>query len=337
MHSITRYLVTVSLTTFFATLASAGNLPEIRVFGSADEVIAEYKKADYWGRIEKGTTISVPPYLTVATSPTWDKQAASLPLAVKKELFYRSLLPLVLYSNEVILEERERLVAFADRPGAGDREWLADIAVRYRMIDDGDALPDGEALATLVSELLERVDAVPPSLALGQAAYESGYGTSRFAREGNAFFGQWTYGGKGMQPKEKRASKGNYAVAAYEWPLDSVRGYMQNLNSHRAYKELRDKRAAARSEGRMPSGAELAETLRSYSEKGATYVETLKGVMSVNELALADSATLRKQQVVVIVDVPTVGEVDKKKAELESMRKSGELETVLSRMGVSLN
>jgi hypothetical protein len=81
----------------------------------------------------------------------------------------------------------------------------------------------------------------PLLLALGQGAYESGYGTSRFALEGNSFFGQWTYGGKGMQPKEKRAAKGNYGVAAYTWPLDSVRSYMMNLNTHRAYSEFTHK------------------------------------------------------------------------------------------------
>jgi Bax protein len=182
-----------------------------------------------------------------------------------------------------------------------------------------------------------RVDVVPPSLALGQAAYESGYGTSRFAREGNALFGQWTYGGKGMQPREKRASKGDYGVAAYDWPLESVRAYMRNLNSHRAYQGLRDKRAAARSRGRAPTGDELADALTSYSERGAEYVKTLKGIMSTNELAVADNATLQDAPAILIIDVPGEEEATKVKAEIARLRETGELGRVLADMGVDFD
>jgi len=184
---------------------------------------------------------------------------------------------------------------------------------------------------------LMRVDTVPPSLALGQAAYESGYGTSRFAREGNALFGQWTYGGKGMQPKQKRASKGNYGVAAYDWPLESVRGYMRNLNTHRAYQKLRDKRAAARSNDREPTGDELADTLTSYSERGAEYVRSLKGIMRTNELAVADHATLQAGPAILIIDVPGKDEVTKMKTEITRLRETDQLDKLLADMGVDFD
>jgi uncharacterized FlgJ-related protein len=181
------------------------------------------------------------------------------------------------------------------------------------------------------------VDAIPPSLALGQAAYESGYGTSRFAREGNALFGQWTYGGEGMKPRKKRASKGNYAVAAYDWPLDSVRDYMRNLNTHRAYQGLRDERAAARADGRVPTGAELAATLTSYSEKGAEYVKELQGIMRTNELAVADRATLQAAPAILLIDVPGEEEVAKLKNEIAALRETGELDAILAEMGVDFD
>jgi uncharacterized FlgJ-related protein len=240
MITLARHAATVTLAVILLVPVAGAETPEILIYGSANEIIAEYKSADFWGMIEADSAIDVPPYLTVATSPTWDKDSASLPVEDKKELFYRSLLPLILYSNETILENRSRLEKIAAVPEGSEREWLAGLAADYGLLKEGEALPKADALSALVTELMMRVDAIPPSLALGQAAYESGYGTSRFAREGNALFGQWTYGGKGMQPKQKRASKGNYGVAAYDWPLESVRGYMRNINTHRAYQKLRE-------------------------------------------------------------------------------------------------
>jgi uncharacterized FlgJ-related protein len=229
------------------------------------------------------------------------------------------------------------LEKIVDGQEGADREWLAGLAAHYRLLKEGEALPKGDALSALAAELMVRVDAVPPSLALGQAAYESGYGTSRFAREGNALFGQWTYGGKGMQPRQKRASKGDYGVAAYDWPLESVRGYMQNLNTHRAYQKLRDGRAAARSQGRVPTGIELADTLTSYSEKGGEYVKTLKGIMRANELAVADNATLRAAPAILIIDVPGEKEVAKMRAQIARLRETGQLDKILTDMGVDFD
>ncbi|MGI2103199.1 glucosaminidase domain-containing protein [Shewanella oncorhynchi] len=91
--------------------------------------------------------------------------------------------------------------------------------------------------------LLERVDILPPSLVLAQAAKESGWGTSRFAREGNALFGQWDFKGNGMEPRQKRQGLGNYGLARFDTPFASVEGYLLNLNTHNAYQKMRDFRA----------------------------------------------------------------------------------------------
>src|SRR5438128_793574 len=111
-------------------------------------------------------------------------------------------------------------------------------------------------------ELLNRVDVIPPSLALAQAASESGWGTSRFAREGNALFGQWTWGGKGMTPAEQRTdTHGDYRVAAFESTALSAYSYALNLNTGNAYRDLRLRRAELRRQNLRVSGNSLAETL----------------------------------------------------------------------------
>ena len=260
-------LFTIWLTVLTINLLShayAGDIPEIRIISSVQEMVLLYEQADYWGELEPDKILQVPPILAVATVKQWRQEAAEMTVSDKKELFYRSLLPLVLYSNNAIIEEREKLLDIVERhpdlliASEADVAWLLNLGSRYRLLKvlegEAPALPEAESLKDFFSELLNRVDTIPASLALGQGAYESGYGTSRFSLEGNSYFGQWTYGGKGMAPKQKRASKGNYGVAAYEWPLDSVRSYMLNLNTHRAYSGLRKKRAQLRKQGKAVSG-----------------------------------------------------------------------------------
>jgi len=124
MATLIRRAAIVALVAVFPTPSAWAETPEIRIFGSNDEIIAEYQRSGYWGEIAKDSAISVPPYLTIATSPTWDKDSARLPVEVKKELFYRSLLPLILYSNETILEDRTRLEKIGEVPKGADRTWL---------------------------------------------------------------------------------------------------------------------------------------------------------------------------------------------------------------------
>ena len=181
------------------------------------------------------------------------------------------------------------------------------------------------------------MDAIPPSLALGQTAYESGYGTSRFAVEGNALFGQWTYSGGGMKPKEHRASKGDYGVAAYDWPFDSVRSYMQNLNTHSAYQKLRDKRLSLRNQEKEVTGVALAETLDKYSERGMEYVNTLKSIIRVNGLGITDKAFLRDENITLIVGVGHTDKVAKGDAKIEELRASGELDRIIKKMRLDGN
>ncbi len=201
------------------------------------------------------------------------KTSKEVSVATKKRLFFRLLGPFVLRANELILGDRRRLEILAKESATSEagEAWIQALPARYKMGE----MPNDAAIGDLIEALLMRVDIVPPSLALAQAAEESGWGTSRFADLGNALFGQWTWGGKGIVPREQRSGKGDYKIAAFESPQESVSAYMLNLNTHRAYEALRRARAKLR-----------------YSERGQAYVDTLKVIMRVNKLDPADDAFL---------------------------------------------
>lgn len=205
---------------------------------------------------------------------------------VRKALFFQAVLPLILQVNEDILEARWRLwrLDYRQRTGARldalDRLWLAVMAERYG-VERGD-----------MRGLLRRVDIIPPSLALAQAAAESGWGTSRFVHEGNAIFGQWTFADDGALTPLRRDAGKTHRVRAFASLLDSVRAYARNLNTHRAYRELRQARAAMRDAGKPLDGRRLSSELTRYSERGAAYVSTIRTIIAVNNLRRFDGARL---------------------------------------------
>jgi Bax protein len=215
------------------------------------------------------------------------KHSKEVEVRMKKEVFFRVLAPLILRSNELIMQDRVRLQSISEGSEV-DAAWLSDLGMRYRVLESIDDPVGPEQ----IKELIKRVDIVPPSLAMAQTAEESGWGTSRFADQGNAMFGQWAWGENAIKPEQQRAGKGNYGIAAFDNPQDSVNGYMLNINSHRAYASLRDKRAAMRAKGQEPTGKALASTLLNYSERGQHYVDTLNSIMSYNKLAEIDEARL---------------------------------------------
>jgi Bax protein len=167
---------------------------------------------------------------------------------------------------------------------------------------------------------------------LGEAAYESGYGTSRFAVEGNALFGQWTFGGEGLVPEQQRKQLGDHRIASFEWPFDSVRSYFINLSSHPAYEDFRRLRAERRAAGKPLRSMDLVEGLKSYSERGQKYVETLKSVIRVNKLDIADDAVFRDEPMRFVLGAADSNAADKLRADIEQLRKSGEIDKIIARM-----
>jgi uncharacterized FlgJ-related protein len=191
---------------------------------------------------------------------------------------------------------------------------------------------DPVELRQVIDKALYKLDVIPPGLVLGQAAYESGYGTSRFAVKGNALFGQWTYGGKGLVPEQQRKALGDHRIAAYEWPFDSVRGYFINLSSHPAYEDFRRLRADMKAAGQPLSSMKLTEGLKSYSERGEKYVDTLKGIIRVNHLDLADNAAFRDEPMRFILTTADEASAAKLRKDIAAMQKSGEIEKIVQRM-----
>ena len=270
--------------------------PEERFeFTSYTEVGTLFEELNYTPEAWQAGIREVPRVYLTTIAPRWrDRVSAEVTVLEKKRIFFRSMAPLVLRSNEFILRDRARLEEIRPRvTGSGDlsadeRLWLSELAVAYGVVKDADAAVD----AAVLDELLVRLDIVPVSLALSQCAEESGWGTSRFAAEGNALFGQWSWGGKGIKPLQQREGMGDYRIAAFETPLQSIMAYMRNLNTHDAYAGLRARRAELRAKGERMSGWELAKTLDKYSERGPAYVESLHGIMRVNQLDPADDAFL---------------------------------------------
>lgn len=317
--------------------ASDASEYEILVLGTVEETISVYKQADFWGEVDRSKPLDVPRAIIVVINQSWREEAKQVSVDVKKELFFRGLVPLILYANELIIKDRARLESLMKIHKEGQAisvesiQWLRGLAARYGLIDP-ESPPGDRKLLSLMDDLFVRVDIIPPSLALGQGAYESGYGTSRFALLGNALYGQWTYGGKGMKPKEQRKSKGDYGVASYLWPFDSVRGYMRNLNTHRVYEDLRLKRAELRQRNVKITGIVLAETLTKYSEKGQAYIDTLKSIIKKNELGIADDARLRDEQTILIVGAEDEEDKTKVQSEIEGLRASGRLAEIIQSM-----
>ncbi|MCG6967143.1 MAG: glucosaminidase domain-containing protein [Chromatiaceae bacterium] len=211
-----------------------------------------------------------------------------------KARFLQRLQPLVAQENERLRKQRKSLLALVGRLDSGDplndreRKLLASLADTYRV--DGDPLREAETR----QELLDRVDVIPISLALAQAANESAWGQSRFAKEGNNLFGLWTYDEKkGLVPRKRAAGK-THLVRKFDSIGDSVRYYMLTLNSHPAYTALREIRAALRDRGQPLDGHSLADGLSKYSARGEEYVRSIQDMIRRFELASYEDAGRNK-------------------------------------------
>ena len=199
----------------------------------------------------------------------------------KRELFIKIILPLILDENEKITDDREKLFKIISKNfnTAGERVWLKRRFQEYK-IDDQD-----------LSKLKMRMDIIPVSIALAQAANESGWGTSRFALEGNALFGQWTWSKSGISPKDKDPDA-SHKVLQFQILKASVRAYKNNLNTHNAYKQFREERAKLRQDNGKINGLLLTKYLKNYAAIGEKYVSILEAIISNNSLTDFDEANL---------------------------------------------
>ncbi len=199
----------------------------------------------------------------------------------KRELFIKIILPLILDENEKIKQDRKKLFKILSKNfnTIGERVWLKRRFKEYK-IEDQD-----------LGKLKMRMDIVPVSIALAQAANESGWGTSRFALEGNALFGQWTWSKKGISPKNKDPNQ-SHKVLQFQILKASVRAYKNNLNTHSAYQEFRETRAQLRENKEVLNGLKLTKYLKNYASIGERYVTILESIIENNSLTDFDKANL---------------------------------------------
>ena len=199
----------------------------------------------------------------------------------KRELFIKIILPLILDENAKILEDRKKLFKILSKNfnTPGERVWLKRRFKEYK-IDDKD-----------LGKLKMRMDIIPVSIAIAQAANESGWGTSRFALEGNALFGQWTWSKKGISPKNKDPNQ-SHKILQFQILKASVRAYKNNLNTHNAYQEFRETRAKMRQEGNGLDGMVLVKYLQRYASIGEKYVAILSDIIEKNSLTDFDRSNL---------------------------------------------
>ena len=204
----------------------------------------------------------------------------------KKATFFDYLMPFVLDANAAIQAERADVLQIEAINAAGQaltstqQADLLRLAKRYRVPAAHHKAPTDK----LIAQVLQRVDVLPASLVLAQAANESGWGTSRFARQANNYFGMWCYqAGCGLKPRQRDPGR-SHEVKRFQHTRDSVVAYLHNLNTNRAYQSLRDLRQTTRELGAPLRGVLLAEGLLSYSSRGADYIKDIQAMIITNDL-----------------------------------------------------
>ena len=199
----------------------------------------------------------------------------------RKEFFIQIILPLILKENNNIKLDRKRLFTIINKSNNSnlEKKWLDKKYKQY-------GIPSKD-----LSVLKIRMDEIPVSLAIAQAAKETGWGTSRFAQEGNALFGQWTWSGEGLKPKDADKDQG-HKVMRFNVLQASVRAYQRNLNTHSSYKDFRKARARLRDLGKDLDSLILVQYLDEYAEIGDKYVEVLQKIIKQNNLKDFDDAKL---------------------------------------------
>ena len=199
----------------------------------------------------------------------------------RKDFFIQIILPLIIQENNNIKMDRKTLFSIINKSNNtnSEKQWLDKKYKQYGVRSRD------------LSALKIRMDEIPVSLAIAQAAKETGWGTSRFAQEGNALFGQWTWSGQGLKPKEAKDGE-DHKVMKFNILQASVRAYQRNLNTHSTYKNFRQARAKLRDSNKPLDSITLSKHLNKYAETGNQYVEVLQKIIIQNKLQDFDDAKL---------------------------------------------
>jgi Bax protein len=242
-------------------------LPDLNL--KTQTVLNLFKDVDYDLSQVRNKKLVKPIYFTQFPKDLDELQNTRL----KKETFIKIVLPLIVAENERILADRKKLKRVYKKKNTTDleKQWLRQKLLEYK-VKKGN-----------MEELLQRIDIIPTSIALAQAAKESGWGTSRFALEGNAIFGQWTWSGQGIAPLNRESNK-NHKILKFPILRASVKAYQNNLNTHKSYIKFREKRSDMRDKNKDISGLDLTHTLGNYAQTGAEYIKILNQIIRQNRL-----------------------------------------------------
>ena len=242
-------------------------LPDLNL--KTETVLNLFKDVDYDLSQVRSKKLVKPIYFTQFPKDLDELQNTRL----KKETFIKIVLPLVVAENERILADRKKLKRILKKKKTSDleKQWLRQKLLEYKVKKSN------------MDELVRRVDIIPTSIALAQAAKESGWGTSRFALEGNALFGQWTWSGNGIAPLSRDSNK-NHKILKFPILRASVKAYQNNLNTHKSYSNFRNKRFVMREKNKDINGLELTETLKNYAQTGSEYIKILNQIIRQNRL-----------------------------------------------------
>ena len=267
----------LDLTNILEDVFKFDELPEDTVRLSASTIEQLFKDTNY-SLSEVRRTKKVKP-IRLSLLPNEMKSIESS--GKRKSLFIKIILPLVLEENNRIVIDRKKLFSILNKNKNSKDEikWLNQKFKQYGVVN--------KDLATLKV----RMDIIPVSLAIAQAAKETGWGTSRFAIEGNALFGQWTWSGEGIKPAGAD-SKATYKVMKFNVLKASVRAYQRNLNTHSSYKKFRFIRAQLRDDNKKLDSLKLAEYLDNYAQTGTEYTKVLKQIIQQNQLKDFDEVKL---------------------------------------------
>jgi len=206
----------------------------------------------------------------------------------KKHAFFEYLYPLIEVANKEVLAKRAKLSEIQTDLAAGDNLTPGEIKFLEAISEEYSLKSKDTASADHVKKLLRAVDYVPPSLALAQAANESAWGTSRFAKQANNFFGQWCFKkGCGIVPARRDVGS-THEVRKFNSTQGSVRSYLKNINTGRAYSSLRSVRAKTSGKNAMLAGHDLAAGLVKYSARGDAYVKEIRSMIRTNKLKKYD-------------------------------------------------
>ena len=267
----------LNLKNLFDDVFKFDDLPSDTVRLSASTIEQLFKETDYNLKDVRKTKLVKPVRLSLL--PNEMKMIEST--EKRKNLFIQIILPLIIEENNRIKLNRKKLFSILNKNhnSNAEKKWLNEKFKQYGVLNKD------------LSTLKVRMDEVPVSLAIAQAAKETGWGTSRFALEGNALFGQWTWSGEGIKPADADHNA-THKVMKFKILKSSIRAYQRNLNTHSGYKEFRMARAELRDNGRNLDSLILANYLNRYAKTGQEYVKIIKQIIKQNNLTDFDDVKL---------------------------------------------